>query len=58
MISVCLAAEADGTKLKTVVVFGAAKTKSKSHDEEFNSRCVVKSSGNAWKNEKPTIIWV
>ena len=58
MISVCLAAKADRTKLETVVVFGAAKKESKSLDEEFKSRCVNKSSGNAWKNEELTIIWV
>ena len=58
MISVCLAAKADGTKLKTVVVFGAAKRESKSLDEEFKSRCVVKSSDNAWKKEELTTIWV
>ena len=58
MISVCLAAKEDGTKLKTVVVFGAAKRESKSLDEEFKSRCVVKSSDNAWKNEELTTIWV
>ena len=30
MVSVCLAAKADGTKLKPFVVFPSAKTKSKS----------------------------
>ena len=43
-VSVCLAVKADGTKLKTFVVFRA--------DEEFESRCVVKSSGNAWMSEE------
>ena len=58
MISVCLAAELYGTKVKTIVVFRAAKRDSKSLDEEFKSRCVVKSSGNARMNEKLTNIWV
>ena len=47
MISVCLAAKAKGTKLKPFVVFREAKRESKSLDEEFESRCAVKSSGNA-----------
>ena len=50
MVSVYLAPLADGTKLKPLVVFRTAKRESKSLDEEFKSRCVVKSSGNAWMN--------
>ena len=46
MICVCLAAKADGTKLKPFVVFCAAKRESKSLGEEFKSHCVVKSSSN------------
>ena len=52
MVSVCLATKADGTKLKPFVVFRAAKRESTSLDEEFESRSVVKSSGNAWMNEE------
>ena len=52
MVSVCLAAKADGIKLKSLVVFRATKRVSKSLDEEFKSRCVVKSSGNVWMNEE------
>ena len=47
MVSICLAAKADRTKLKTFVVFCAAKRESKLLDEEFESHCVVKRSGNA-----------
>ena len=47
MVSVCLAAKVDGTKLKPFVVFHAAKRESKSLDEEFKSCWVGKSSGNA-----------
>ena len=57
MVSVCLTAKVDGTKLKTVVVFGAAKRKSYSLHEEFKL-CVATSSGNAWMKEKLTTIWV
>ena len=41
MVSVCLAAKADGTKLKPFVVFCAAKRESKSPDEEFESRFIL-----------------
>ena len=43
MVSVCLAAKKDGTKLKPF---------------EFESRCVVKSFGNAWMNKELITIWV
>ena len=58
MVSVCLAAKVDGTKLKAFVVFLAAKRESKSLDEEFKSPCVVKSSGNGWLNKELTTIWI
>ena len=58
MVSVCLAAKADGTKLKPFIVFCVAKRESKPLDGEFKSCCLVKSSGNAWMNEEPTTIWV
>ena len=41
MVSVCLAAKADGTKLKPFTVLHAIKRESKSLDEEFKSRRVV-----------------
>lgn len=50
MLSVCLAAKADGTKLKPLIIFRAAKRKSKALEKEFKSRCVVGTSGNAWVN--------
>ena len=58
MFSLCLATKTDWNKLKPFVVFPATKIESKSLDEEFKYRCVVKSSGNAWMNEKLTTIWV
>ena len=58
MVSVYLAVKADGTKLKPFAVFRAAKRESKSLDEEFESRCVVKSFVNAWMNEELTAIWI
>ena len=58
MVSVCLAAKADGTKSKPFSVFRAAKRESKSLDKEFKFLCVIKSSDNAWRNEDLTTIWV
>ena len=48
MVSVCLAAKADGTKLKPFVVF--EQPKQNLNHGEFKSCCVVKSSSNAWMN--------
>ena len=42
MVSICLAAKADGTKLKLFVVFRTATGESKSLDKEFESRCVIR----------------
>ena len=58
MVTVCLAAKADGTKLKPFVVFRAAKRESKSLDDEFKARCVITTSANAWMNEDLTLTWV
>ena len=58
MFRICLAVKADGNKLKPFVDFCSAKRESKSFDGEFKSRCVVKSSGNAWMNKELTTIWV
>ena len=40
-VSVCLAAKADGTKLKSMVVFKGAKRESAALNEEFKRRAVV-----------------
>ena len=50
--------KADGTKLKPFIAFCVAKRESKSLNEQFESRCVVKSFGNAWMNEELITIWV
>ena len=44
--------------MKPFIVFHATKRESNSLDEEFESRCVVKSSGNAWMNEELITVWV
>ena len=58
MISLCLTAKADGTKLKPLIVFRAAKLESKTLDDEFKGCCVVTTSGKAWMNEELTITWM
>ena len=57
-ISICLAAKANGTKLKPMIVFGGAKREVKRLSEEFKGRCVVTSSPNAWMNDELTKCWV
>ena len=49
-VSVCLAAKADGTKLKPMVVFKGAKREVAALNQEFKRRAVVATSGNAWMN--------
>ena len=56
-VSVCLAAEADGSKMKPMIVFGGGKREVKKLNEEFRSKCLIASSGNAWMNEGLTLIW-
>ena len=58
MVTVCLSARADGTKLKPFVVFHAAKRETKKLDEDFRHKCIVTTSFNAWMNEELTLNWV
>ena len=58
MVSVCLAAKADGMKLQPFIVFKAVKRDSKALNEEFKNRCVIQTSGNACINEELTLTWV
>ena len=57
-VSVCLAAKADGTKLKPFIVFPGAKRETKQLNEEFKNKCFVASSVNGWMNEDLTRDWV
>ena len=58
MVTVCLSARADGTKLKPFVVFRAAKRETKKPNEDFRHKCIVTTSSNAWMNEELTLNWV
>ena len=44
-------------KLKSFIVFGAAKRESKSLHDEYKRQCSVASSSNAWMNEELTQRW-
>ena len=57
-VSVCLAAKADGTKLKTTVVFKGAKREVAALNEEFKHRAVVATSVNGWMDTELTQTWI
>ena len=57
-VSVCLAAKADGTKLKPRVVFKGAKREVAALKQEFQHRAVAASSANGWMDTELTKIWV
>ena len=56
-VSVCLAAKADGTKLKPFVDFKGAKREVADLNKEFKTKAVVASSENAWMNRELTVDW-
>ena len=53
-VSVCLAAKADGTKLKPMVVFKGEKREVAALSQEFKHKAVVATSDNAWMNTELT----
>ena len=57
-VSVCLAAKADGTKLKPMVLFKGAKREVAALNQEFKRRAVVATSANAWINTELTKVWI
>ena len=57
-VSVVLAAKADGTKLKPMVVFKGAKREVAALNQEFKGRAVVATSANAWMDSELTIVWI
>ena len=54
----CLAAKADGTKLKPMVVFKGAKREVAALSHKFKHRAVVATSDNAWMNTELTQVWI
>ena len=57
-VSVCLAARANGTKLKPMVVFKGTKSETTATNKEFRRRAIVASSANAWMNTELTHAWI
>ena len=57
-VSVCLAAKADGTKLKPMVVLKGAKREVAALSQEFGHEAVVATSDNAWMNTELTQVWI
>ena len=57
-VRVCLAAKGDGTKMKSFIVFAAAKRELKALHEKFKSQCSIASSGNGRMNEELTLRWI
>ena len=56
-VSVCLTGKADGTMLKSFIVFKGAKEESKALYDEFHRQCSVASSANGWMNKELTLSW-
>ena len=56
-VSVFLAGEVDGTRLKPFIVFKRTNQESKAHHNEFNRQCSAASSANGWMNEELTLRW-
>ena len=57
-VSVCLAARADGTKLKPIIVFKGAVRETKVLPQEFKGQAVTASSPNGWMDTDLTHVWV
>ena len=56
MVGIFLTANADGTTLKQLLL--SVQPKENLNHEDFNSRCAIKSSSNAWMNEELITIWI
>ena len=57
-VSVGLAAKADGTKLKPMVVFKGTKREVAALNQEFKGRAVVATSANVSMDSELTIVWI
>lgn len=57
-ISVVLAAQADGTKLKPMVAFKGAKREVAALNQELKGRAAVATSANVWMGSELTIVWI
>ena len=59
-VTVCLAAKANGQKLKPFIVFRGGKrdVKRMNEDRRLSGKCIIRSSANGWMNESLTVEWV
>ena len=57
-VSVCLAARADGKKLKLMIAFKGAVRETKILSLEFKGQAVIASSPNGWMDTDLTHVWV
>ena len=57
-VLVCLAAKADGTKLKPMIVFNGAVRECKILYQEFETQVVITSSPSGWMNTELILQWV
>ena len=57
-VSVCLAARADGTKLKPMIIFKGAVRETKVLSQEFKGQAVIASAPNGWMDTDLTHVWV
>ena len=54
----CLAAKADGSKLKPYIVCRGAVCECKALQNDFKGRCIVTASANGWMNTELTLDWI
>ena len=59
-VTVCLAAKANGHKLKPFIVFKGGKrdVKRMNEDRQLSGKCVIRTSANGWMNESLTEEWI
>ena len=57
-VSICLAARADWTEIKPIVVFKGAKREVASLKQELQHRAVIPTSANAWIDTELTEVWI
>ena len=59
-VTVCLAAKANGHKLKPFIVFKGGKrdVKRMNEDQQLPGKCVIRTSANGWMDESLTEEWI
>lgn len=57
-VTVFLAAQADGAKLKPSIVFTAGKRECAALTEQFRDKCIIKSNVIGWMNKQLREEWI